>query len=343
MPLNESERLRTLQRYAILDTEADRRFDDLTLLASHICQAPIAMVSLIDSDRQWFKSRTGMPFSETPRKSSFCGHAILQPGMFIVRDTAVDPRFARNPMVTGEPGIRFYAGMPLFASNSTHALGTLCVIDRVPRDLNPTQKKMMEALARQVEAMLELRLRLHQEQQLARTDCLTGAVNRRAFAENFDAELNRLQRYGRPFSIAYFDIDNLKGVNDKFGHDTGDAALREVSSSILDHLRRIDTLARMGGDEFAILLAESDADAALAAVNRFNEQLLEVMQHHRWPLTLSIGLVTCLKPDVTMDEVIKKADDLMYKIKKSGKNDIAQAVISAGRPQQIAESKPTLV
>src|SRR6185295_4780100 len=138
VPPHESERLGALQRYEVLDTEPEQRFDDLTLLASHICETPIALITLVDAERQWFKSRVGLTTTQTPRAISFCGHAILKDDVMVVPDVSADPRFADNPLVTGEPHARFYAGAPL-VSPGGQALGTLCVIDRVPRDLTPGQ------------------------------------------------------------------------------------------------------------------------------------------------------------------------------------------------------------
>lgn len=167
LPENESERLEALQRYEVLDTESERKFDDLTLLAKHICDTPIALISFVDAERQWFKSRIGLTASQTPRAVSFCGHAILEEDVMVVPDAAADERFADNPMVTGEPGIRFYAGAPLLTSTG-HALGTLCVIDRVPRELTEQQLEALRALARQVVAQLELRRRLKKEREEAK-------------------------------------------------------------------------------------------------------------------------------------------------------------------------------
>jgi diguanylate cyclase (GGDEF)-like protein len=328
LPANERERLEALLRYEILDTDSEPQFDDLTLLASHICQTPIALVSLVDKDRQWFKAKVGLSVAQTSRDFSFCAHAILQPNLFIVRDATEDERFADNPLVTGEPRIRFYAGMPLFSSEDHQALGTLCVIDRVPRELNATQKESIEALARQVQALFELRLKLQQEKRLSRIDSLTGSANRRAFYETLEGELSRLHRYGRPFSIAYFDLDNLKRVNDELGHEAGDAVLCTVSATVCKKLRRTDTIGRMGGDEFAILLSEADADTARAAINKFSNQLLDAMRQNRWPITFSVGLVTCLKAAASVEELMKKADELMYQVKKSGKNNISHAIVS---------------
>jgi len=156
LPENEAARLDTLRNYAILDTPPEREFDDLTRLAGAICGVPIALVSLVDADRQWFKAKVGMDSKETPRDIAFCAHAILQPDVFVVPDALQDERFRENPLVTGEPPVRFYAGAPMLTQEG-FALGTLCVMDRVPRDLTPGQMEALKALSRQAVTQLELR------------------------------------------------------------------------------------------------------------------------------------------------------------------------------------------
>jgi two-component system cell cycle sensor histidine kinase/response regulator CckA len=182
---DEAARLDVLRAYNILDTLPESDFDDLTLLAAQICGTPIALISLIDDERQWFKSKIGLTVNETSREIAFCAHAIHQPDLFIVRDTLNDERFAANPMVTSDPNIRFYAGAALVTPEG-HALGTLCVIDRVPRELSARQEESLRALSRQVMTQLELR------RQSAR---LTQANNqlKREIVERVRAEAARRQ------------------------------------------------------------------------------------------------------------------------------------------------------
>ncbi len=155
-PQAEKQRLKVLWQYDVLDTVPEEVFDDLTELAARICEAPIALISLVDEDRQWFKSKVGVTIKETSRDVSFCAHAIHHEGLFIVPDATRDKRFAHNPLVLSEPKIRFYAGAPLVTPDG-HALGTLCILDKVPRELRPEQQQALRVLARHVMTQLELR------------------------------------------------------------------------------------------------------------------------------------------------------------------------------------------
>src|SRR5262249_51636399 len=149
LPEDETTRIQTLRSYEILDTEPEQEFNDLTLLASHICRAHVAMITFIDEHRQWFKAKVGSAVSETPRDVAFCAHTILQHDVMIVPDATADRRFSDNPFVVNDPKIRFYAGAPLIAPDG-QSLGTLCVVDLVPRELTESQVAALEALARQV-------------------------------------------------------------------------------------------------------------------------------------------------------------------------------------------------
>ncbi|SDU12490.1 Signal transduction histidine kinase [Verrucomicrobium sp. GAS474] len=168
---SELDRLRVLREYKILDTPPEKILDDVVTLAAYICGSDISQVTLVDEDRQWFKASFGIEATETPRDFSFCAHAIQQPDIFIVPDATQDDRFADNPLVTGEPGIRFYAGSPLITPEG-HALGTLCVIDRTPHRMTPEQKSALTVLSRLVMTHLEMR---NQSRELARlNEVLSG-------------------------------------------------------------------------------------------------------------------------------------------------------------------------
>ena len=165
IPRDETQRLAALARYDILDTPPEQNLDSITALASHVCHTPVALMVLIDQDRQWFKSALGVRIKETPREVAFCAYTIMQRGLFIIPDATRDERFAANPLVESGPKYRFYAGAPLVTPDN-RALGTLCVIDKVRRTLTPTQKKDLVALSRLVMTQLELRRRLLEEKQM---------------------------------------------------------------------------------------------------------------------------------------------------------------------------------
>ena len=156
IPSNEVERIQALYRYGILDTAPERDFDDLASLASTACSTPMALISLVDRERQWFKARVGLTAAQTPHDIAFCAHAILQRDVFIIPDAKSDERFSSNPLVISDPHIRFYAGAPLITPDG-YALGTVCVLDRVPRQLLPEQAQILRVLSRQVVSQLERR------------------------------------------------------------------------------------------------------------------------------------------------------------------------------------------
>ncbi|MDB5294765.1 MAG: two-component hybrid protein sensory box hisitidine kinase/adenylate cyclase, partial [Phycisphaerales bacterium] len=167
VPRDEVERLAELRDYDVLDTDPESAFDDLTWLASHICGAPIALLTLVDAERQWFKSRVGLGLDETRRDVSFCAHAIVTDDVMVVPDASRDARFATNPLVTSDPNVRFYAGAPLVTPGG-RAIGTMCVLDRTPRDLTVDQTEALRSLGRQAVAQLELRRALRRERDVRR-------------------------------------------------------------------------------------------------------------------------------------------------------------------------------
>lgn len=195
---HEAERLAALRDYEILDTDPEIGYDDLTLLAASICEMPVAAITLIDSDRQWFKSSVGLEVAQTPLEQSFCAYAILQPEMLVVEDASRDATFAAHPAVTDKNGIRFYAGMPLITPEG-FALGTICVADQVPRQLSPQQLRALEALGRQVQTQLELRRKLRD---LRRTSAQRDLAEAETAAKN--AEIERDLHFARQFQQSLF-------------------------------------------------------------------------------------------------------------------------------------------
>jgi GAF domain-containing protein len=185
---NEAKRLKVLWQYDVLDTVPEEVFDDLTELAARICEAPIALISLVDEDRQWFKSKVGVTLTETSRDISFCAHAIKQADLFIIPDATKDVRFASNPLVISDPKIRFYAGAPLITPDG-HALGSLCVIDKVPRQLRREQQQALKVLSRHV--MTQLELRRHASELAAARQARESTSDKLAKAQ---AEIAKLKR-----------------------------------------------------------------------------------------------------------------------------------------------------
>ena len=166
---------------------------------------------------------------------------------------------------------------------------------------------------------------LEQEKKHARTDFLTDALNTRSFHDVAQRELDRSIRYQRPFTVAFIDIDNFKTINDTFGHTFGDKVLRAISHNIQRNIRKTDIIARVGGDEFAILLPEVDSDTARAAISKMQQKMMEEMITNKWPVTFSIGVITLNAPQFTVDEIIGMADKMMYSVKNHGKNDVKYA------------------
>ncbi len=167
-----------------------------------------------------------------------------------------------------------------------------------------------------------LKRTLEREKESARTDYLTGAANSRLFFDLVQMEIGRFQRYERPFTVANLDLDNFKSVNDRFGHSVGDQVLRSVVSAIRKYLRKTDIVARLGGDEFALLLPETDQESARVVLDKIMNGLLQEMRQGNWPVTFSIGALTCTAMPDTIDEMMKRADELMYAVKSESKNAI---------------------
>ena len=465
LPIDEERRLATLRLLNILDTPDEERFDRITRIVQRVLDVPIVLVSLLDGNRQWFKSRQGLDALETPRSISFCGHAIHSDEAFVIPDSTLDSRFADNPLVTGAPHIRFYAGHPLKANNGSR-LGTLCVIDTKPRHLGQADLDLLHDLGVVVESELNLRdtletrdamlrdnaaimsatintamdavlqmdaegnisgwnnqaetifgwsrnealgrkmhemiippqyrqthicgvkhflatgegpvlnkrieisalhrdgrefpvelsitplkiagkyefsaflrditVRKKAEQQLAHAahyDALTNLPNRVLLGDRLGQAILQSHRRGETLAVAYLDLDGFKRINDKHGHGVGDELLVILSQRIKEVLREGDTLARIGGDEFVVVLVDLDDPADCEPV------LARLLKAASQPVTVgdvvldvsaSIGVTLYPQDKVDADLLLRHADQAMYIAKESGKNrhhffDVASA------------------
>lgn len=323
--LNEAERLAALRRYEILDTPPEPAFDRIVRLASYMLGTPISLVSLIDETRQWFKAHQGIETSQTPRSMAFCAHAILGDDVFVVPDARADRRFADNPLVTGEPNIRFYAGAPLHTPEG-HRLGTLCVIDRRPRTLDDEKRALLADLSALVVDALELRRVNQVLGDMAMRDGLTGALNRRAFLMQAERLFAIARTQQRRLSVLMLDIDHFKTVNDTWGHAMGDRVIVELTLVLRATLRKGTVIGRLGGEEFAVLLPEADAQRALQA----SERLLGAIGNASVPgphgpvrFSASIGVGSLAPDDVEFGTLLQRADRALYSAKQAGRNRAA--------------------
>lgn len=340
MPSNESERITALYALDVLDTPAESEFDALVKAAAAVCDAPISLVSLVDTDRQWFKANHGLAgATQTPRSIAFCAHAILQEGLFEVFDATLDPRFSDNPLVSGAPDIRFYAGAPVRLNNG-HCVGTLCVIDSQPRVLNERQREVLRCLAQATAQAMEGRHALQQvrglvgdlsqaaaeAQQRASHDPLTGLLNRASFGACLQAALDAVANDPHePAALLCIDLDHFKIVNDTCGHAAGDLLLQQIAGMLRNAVRKGDAVARLGGDEFAILLTS----CTVVSAQRLAEKICATFDNfrfvhgdHRMKVGTSIGLAVVDGRWADTAGLLQAADACCYAAKQAGRNRV---------------------
>lgn len=310
IPADEEIRLQTLRALNLLDTAPEERFDRLARMARRLFGVPIALLSLVDENRQWFKSNVGLGVAETSRDISFCGHAILGEEVFIVPDALADERFADNPLVLNDPHIRFYAGA-LLRGPDGRKLGTLCVIDHQPRNFGQDDIEALEDLAAMVERELTAI-------EMATVDELTRIPNRRGFMLLAQHSLNFCRRQKSSAALVFIDLDKFKFINDRFGHREGDLALRAFAELISTVCRESDTLARLGGDEFVALLPNTTAELAHSVVTRLTEELVRYNQRAKrgYEISFSHGIIEMSQDKhATIEALLADGDALMYQTK----------------------------
>lgn len=342
IPHNEAQRLASLQDMLLLSTPDEELFDRVTRTTKRVFDVPIVLVSLIDAQRQWFKSCIGLGARETPRDISFCGHAVAEEQMLVIPDTAADPRFADNPLVTGAPHIRFYAGRPV-KNLAGYAVGTLCVIDQKPRVFDQAERDQLDDLASWVESgfrereLSEAQRSTLTELQVARHESLTDPMlsiwNRRATMELLTRECGHAMRYGQPLSLLVVDVDHFKRVNDTYGHPTGDLVLIDIARALRVHSRTADAVGRYGGEEFLVILPDTSAAQAAAIAERLRgavEALEVATPEAAIRCSVSLGLASCEPGQhlCTPTDLIMRADAALLAAKRLGRN----RVILDGQP-----------
>ncbi len=318
--IDEQDRLEILRQYRILDTPREHAFERIAALAKLIFDVPVVLISLIDENRQWFKSAIGFDASETPRDQAFCNETIRSDKVLVIRNAEQDLRTAKNPLVTGEPFVRFYAGAPLITPERAR-IGSLCVIDRAPRTFSKREEEILETLASL--AMDELALRRQTER-----DWLTGAVSRGTFQtiviDQFASAAQAVDRTG----LISFDIDHFKQFNDRHGHPAGDRVLIDVVKTCQSALRDCDILSRVGGEEFTILLPNVSAEMVMM----IGERLRRAVEALRFPeieedirVSASFGATLLNQNDKGVEQSLLRADQALYRAKAEGRNRVSYA------------------
>lgn len=311
---DEAGRLSALHRYKILDTSPEECFDRITQVLQLSLDVPIALISLVDENRQWFKSAHGLDVKETARDISFCTHTVADASPLMVEDTSVDTRFCNNPLVTGDPNIRSYVGVPLVSPDG-YAIGTLCAIDTSPRKFDVANINLMASFSELVMHEMELRQR-------ADTDSLTGALNRNAFGSEVQKSISLFKRQKIESALLVFDLDHFKQVNDKFGHAAGDEVLRKISKEVKKIMRPSDVFARIGGEEFAILMTGTARNEPVAAADRYRKTIAACKFDGvpNLEVTASFGISNISQDIGQYSDWLKKADRGLYIAKDSGRN-----------------------
>lgn len=336
MPCDEVLRQQILDDNELLDTPADPYLDTLVRVVRQVFAVKTVLISLIDHDRQWFKSRIGLEITETPRTISFCAHAILGTQPLIVEDTYKDLRFHDNPVVVNNPQIRFYAGQPLF-SQEGQPLGTLCLIDPRPGHLSEQQVRLFIDMATLVEGYLklrhvseqtaQLRAALSREQRKTMLDPLTQLWNRAGLNHFLPRQQEQADDLGLQLGVLFCDLDYFKKVNDNYGHAAGDQVLWETARRISSAVRPQDVVTRSGGEEFVVLLQVHDEHELLQIAERIRSALnKEPVDVDDQPHNLTISIGAALRgPQEAPTATMNRADQALYQAKGNGRNRVELA------------------
>lgn len=320
----EAARLAQLEEFDILDTPNEESFDRVARLICQIFGVEIGIVSIMDAHSQWYKAAHGLTGTDTNLSETFCRHAMKADIAVVVPDATADPRFANDPAVTGEPGVRFYAGVPL-RTRDGFSLGALCVIDTRPREFGPKDVAILEDLGRVVMRDLEL------SKQVA-VDEVTGALSRMAFKAEARRHVALAARAGEPLSIIAFDLDQFKSINDTQGQAVGDKVLTAVGDVCRAHLRGSDIRGRLGGEAFAIMLPKTDLDGGVLVAGKLREAIAALGSRFGFSISASFGVASRGGKSDRLDDMLERADQAMYAAKRDGRNRVVSEVRAVTPP-----------
>jgi diguanylate cyclase (GGDEF)-like protein len=337
LPLDEAQRQTDLEAMGLLDTGPDPQIDALLRLAQQIFGFRVVLVTLMDNQRHWFKGRRGTALTDAPRNISFCGHAIHSDAILEVPNALADERFAGNPLVTGDPAVRFYAGIALHAPGGSR-IGSFCMFDDQPSALSAQHRQSMQDFARLIEGLFEAHMLRRQRKQLlveldgaerrALLDPLTQLINREGLNKMLHTYISHAEREGLLVGFIYGDLDYFKKINDEHGHGVGDEVLVEVAQRLVAAIRPDDLALRMGGEELAVLALVNSHDQLDAIGERVREAIASQpfeLAEGRLNVTISLGTALA-KPDEIDDSLhlIDQADRALYLAKQGGRNCVVR-------------------
>ena len=315
--VHDGERLQALNDEGLLAGAPEPIFDRFARLAARVAEAPTALVSVVTEDRQYFAGLCGIPQPwaderQTPLSHSFCQHVVANGAPLVIEDSREDPVLCSN-LAIRDLTVVAYAGFPIFAP-SGHVLGSLCAIDATPRVWQRDHLEALADIAALVGSELERRELVRRLAIDARTDALTGMDNRRAWDDELPGALRAAERLGHPLSVVIIDIDFFKSFNDRHGHPAGDAALRDIGQRWRAQTRDIDVLARIGGEEFGLVLPGCDSAGAQVVADRLRADMPP-------GLTASAG-IAAFAPGTTADALVAAADRALYQAKRDGRDRV---------------------
>lgn len=322
IPENEPERQKALDAYRVIGSQPNAVFETVVQLAAQVCETPIALISLIDRDRQHLIARYGLDVPHTPRSHALCTHSILSNTLTEARDATEDERFFDSPLVTGPPGIRFYAAQPITTPDRFN-IGTICVAALEARELSDLQRAALLQLSKMTTLLLEARKDAFEKEQhlrhMATHDGLTGLPNRVLGMDRLESALARSRRTGLKAALLFIDLNEFKRVNDAYGHAVGDEVLVEIGNRLSTESRETDTVTRWGGDEFLVILSDLN-DPAHAHEKKL--RLLEVLagtyksRDAIVSVGASIGVATYPDDGDDVEALLRCADKAMYRHKQ---------------------------